>query len=232
MKIKFDFPFTHDKSFTPNLTTKLIYDHARICIRDGAREILEVGCGCGVISLGLAIEFSSIGVKFSLSDVSLASTEEAKENFKINSQQAEILTGSILTPWSNKDTKYDLIIDDISGIARDISEISPWFNKAPAAPGNLGIELLMDFLENARYCLAPQGKIIFPLLSLSKKDMALNLAEKNYKLTLVKQIDWPLPSEMKENKRFELICNELDIPINRKFGMLIGTTYIYEGLLR
>jgi SAM-dependent methyltransferase len=232
MATKFNFPYTCDDSFTPNLTTKLIYDHARTCLITGARDILEVGCGCGVISLGLAIEFGHKGVNFSLSDIAINATNEAKQNFLMNSQRAEIRSGDILTPWEEDGKKYDLIINDISGIARDISELSPWFNKAPAAPGNLGIELLLVFLEKAKAYLAQEARVIFPLISLSQVNTALNAAENIYNLTLIKEVDWPMPKELTSKISFELVCEKLKIPVKRKFGMLVGTTYIYEGRLK
>jgi SAM-dependent methyltransferase len=232
MKItKLDFPYNCNESFSPNLTTKLLYEHARLCIQEDVNNILELGCGCGIISLGLAIEFKSMGLKCSLSDISQKSIQEARGNFKINSQDADIRCGSIFEPWKDN-TKFDLIIDDISGIARQIADISPWFSKAPAAPGNTGVELLVNFLNEAPNHLNGNGKIIFPLLNLSDVNSALIVANRLFHLTLIKEVDWPMPKELAENQGFETICNKLNIPVKRKFGLIVGTTSIYEGKLK
>ena len=60
------------------------------------------------------------------------------------------------------DHKFDLIINDISGVAQDIAKISPWFKNISCEAGK-GRDLLVNKVisESAEY-LNDNGKIDIP----------------------------------------------------------------------
>lgn len=222
----------HENSFVPNLTTKLIYEAARNFLKAPNMDILEVGCGCGVISLALATEFHELNPNFSLSDLAEGAISDAKINFQNNKLNADIRIGSVLDPWINAPKKYDLIIDDISGIINKIAEISPWFTKAPFATGDTGVELLLEFLEKSSFLLKPNGTIIFPLLNLSRMDIGLQAAREKFEICELISREWPIPEELANVGGFIDLCQIYGIEIKRKFGSYIGTTAVFSGKMK
>lgn len=224
--------YVYDRSFEPNLTTKMLYEHAKNSINNNTHKLLELGCGCGIISLALGMDFPRRDFSLSLSDLSSGAILDCKENFDNVGLRAEIKVGSLFEPWINSGEKYDLIINDISGISRDIATMSPWFDKAPMAPGNTGVELLQQFLTEAPNYLANSGKVIFPLLNLSQTELVLNRDDSKFKFIKIKELEWPLPEILTSNSDFESTCERLKIVVPKRFGKFIGKTTVYEGVLK
>ncbi len=222
----------HDNSFDPNLTTKLIYESARNFVTVPNMDILEVGCGCGVISLAIATEFHELSPNLSLSDLSEGAVLDARLNFQNNKLNADIRLGSVLDPWMKGPKKYDLIIDDISGVINKIAEISPWFTKAPFATGDTGVELLLEFLEKSSLLLKPNGTIIFPLLNLSRMDIGLQAASEKFEISELTCKEWPIPEELANVDGFIDLCQIHGIEIKRKFGSYIGSTAVFSGKVK
>jgi tRNA1(Val) A37 N6-methylase TrmN6 len=222
----------HENSFDPNLTTKLIYEAASNFITEPNMDILEVGCGCGVISLAIATEFQSLSPSLCLSDLSEGAVLDAKLNFKNYNVVADIRKGSVLSPWISDQKKYDLIIDDISGVINKIAEISPWFTKAPYATGDTGVELLLEFLDKSSTLLKPNGSIIFPLLNLSRMDIGLKAAREKFEIIEVVSKEWPIPEELANVNGFIDLCQIYGIEVKRKFGSYIGTTAVFSGKVK
>lgn len=224
--------YVYDRSFEPNLTTKMLYEHAKNSINNKTHKLLELGCGCGIISLALGMDFPKGELALSLSDLSPGAILDCKENFDIVGLHAEIKLGSLFEPWIDSGERYDLIINDISGISRDIAAMSPWFEKAPMAPGNTGVELLQQFLSEAPNYLNPNGKVIFPLLNLSQTELILNKEDSNFKFIKIKELEWPMPEVLTSNSDFESTCVRLKIEVPKRFGKFIGKTTVYEGVLK
>ena len=83
-------------------------------------------------------------------------------------------------PWKNK--KFDLIVESVSAISEPVANRSPWYNKnIPCHAGIDGTKLVNEILLKAKNYLKKDGKIIFPIVSFSKKEKIINLAKKNYK---------------------------------------------------
>lgn len=222
----------HENSFDPNLTTKLIYEAARNFVSVPNMDILEVGCGCGVISLALATEFNELSPNLSLSDVSEGAILDAKSNFQNNKLNADIRQGSVLDPWMESPKKYDLIIDDISGVIDNIAKISPWFTKAPFATGDTGVELLLEFLDKSPFLLKPNGTIIFPLLNLSRMEIGLQAAREKFKIHELTSREWPIPEDLANVDGFIDLCQTYGIEITKKFGSYIGVTAVFSGKVK
>jgi methylase of polypeptide subunit release factors len=210
----------------------MLYEHAKNSINNNTHKLLELGCGCGIISLALAMDFPKRDLSLSLSDLSSGAILDCKENFDNVGLRAEIKVGSLFEPWINSEERYDLIINDISGISRDVAAMSPWFDKAPMAPGNTGVELLQQFLLEAPNYLTPSGKVIFPLLNLSQTELVMNSEDSNFEFIKIKELEWPLPEFLTSNSDFESTCERLKIVVPKRFGKFIGKTTIYEGVFK
>ena len=86
-------------------------------------------------------------------------------------------------------------------------------------------------MKEAPKYLKKNGKIFFPVLSLSNGQRIIDTAKKNFKnVNLLIRKTWPLPKEM--NNHLEtvrsLAKNDI-IEIEEKFGMIMWHTDIYEA---
>jgi hypothetical protein len=126
---------------------------------------------------------------------------------------------------------FDYIIDDVSGISEEIAKISPWFQNVPCASGLDGTDLVIDVLKHAPLYLKKNGKIFFPVLSLSNTKKILNAAYKNFKnVKLLARKNWILPSEMLPHlETIRSLAMKNVIQVEEKFGMVLWYTEIYEA---
>ena len=120
--------------FSPNTTTQLLINAVKKTILKPGK-VLDLGCGTGVVGLALWLEGLS-EEPICASDLSESAVLCAKENFKRYECEADVRRGALFEPWDNE--KFNLIIDDISGISQDIASISPWFGGVPCDTGSDG----------------------------------------------------------------------------------------------
>lgn len=211
--------------FTPNATTMLLIMAIKDTILVPAK-LLELGCGTGVVGLVLH-HYSLINTPLYASDLSQPAVICSRENFEHYSCPAVVRSGSLFEPWS--DEKFDVIVDDISGIAQDVANISHWFQGVPCDTGKDGIDLVTDILRNAPKHLNAGGSLFFPVLSLSNVDMLLRVAKENFgTVTRVGRQDWPLPIDLKTHMPLlRRLAAEGSIKLEEKFGMLLCYTEVY-----
>lgn len=226
------FDISHEKSFEPNLTTAMLYEASRLKIltlleTKSIINILELGCGCGIISLMLKDEFKD-KINVFLSDIEIDSTNEARNNFEKFSITGDIRTCSLFDDWEGV---YDVIINDISGVSEPIASLSPWFLRSSCATGNSGTKLLEIFFKNVGSYVKKDSTIFFPILSLSQCDYALKHISESFSLSELKVVKWPIPGDIKSDKLLE-ICNDLNIDIEEKFGNLIAWTKVYNAVIK
>ena len=226
-KIKFkDLSFFYsDNSFTPTGTSALLCDSIIKVIKD-EKEILDFGCGIGVVGITL---FKKKNIKKTLyaSDISKESIKLCKLNSLSHRVNVDARVGSLFTPWPNK--KFDLIINDISGISEKIANISPWFKKTSCESGIDGTLLTSKVITESKKFLKKKGKIIFPVISLSDSKKILREAKLNFrKVVKLSSQNWPMPKEFYKNKKvlFNLKKNKL-IDFEERFGILTFTTDIF-----
>ena len=213
--------------FTPNATTTLLIQAVRDSISTPA-TLLELGCGTGVV--GLALHRSGlIKTPVYASDLSEPAVLCSRENFAHHDCPAEVRYGSLFEPWV--DERFDVVVDDISGIAQDVAAVSPWFQGVPCDTGEDGIDLIADILRNAPAHLNVGGSLFFPVLSLSNVDKLLQTARENFAtVQRVGRQDWPLPADLKVHlPLLRKLAAAGSIKLEEKFGMVLCYTEVYRA---
>lgn len=213
--------------FTPNATTTLLIQAVRDSI-SAPVSLLELGCGTGVV--GLALHRSGhIKTPVYASDLSEPAVLCSRENFARHGCAAEVRGGSLFEPWAGE--RFDVVVDDISGIAQDVAVVSPWFQGVPCNTGEDGIDLVADILCNAPTHLNTGGSLFFPVLSLSNVDKLLQTARANF--ATVQQVgrqDWPLPADLKAHlPLLRKLAAAGSIKLEEKFGMVLCYTEVYRA---
>ena len=189
-------------------------------------SLLDLGCGCGIVSI-LIGKLLNYNLKIYASDISNTVEEIVKTNADMHNVDISVRQSNIFEEWQN--IKFDYIVNDISGVSSIVSKFSPWFNNISCESGERGNLLVNKVIDQSSSFLTKQGKLFFPIISLSDKDSILSEAKKNFKnLKLLDSQDWPMPKEMLSHLE---ILNDLKsqgmISFKEKFGILIGTTEIY-----
>ena len=216
--------------FTPNATSKLIVEDTVKLIKKKV-DALDLGCGEGYIGLNIYKKQKKNIKSFSFSDLSKKATKRCKRNLTKEKLKAIVKNGSMFGPWKNK--KFDLIVESVSAISEPVANRSPWYNKnIPCHAGIDGTKLVNEILLKAKNYLKKDGKIIFPIVSFSKKEKIINLAKKNYKkVKLLSLKDWPLPKTMyKYEKEFEKLKKKKLIDYKKRFGIILYTSYIFVAI--
>ena len=224
--LELDF-ITSDKAFLPTGTSGVLIEAVKDKIIPSG-SLLDLGCGIGVVGISLA-KLGKTTNPLYLSDDSEEAIKLTKQNAANHNITIDSRVGSLYQPWL--DMQFDYIIDDVSGISEEIAKISPWFKNVPCASGIDGTDLVVSVLKEAPKYLKENGKIFFPVLSLSNGQRIIDTAKKNFKnVNLLIRKTWPLPKEM--NNHLEtvrsLAKNDI-IEIEEKFGMIMWHTDIYEA---
>ena len=211
--------------FIPTATTNILIQSVKDSISSPV-NLLDLGCGTGIVGIALHLQ-GLIQIPLYASDLSDPAVQCSRDNFKRYGCSAEVRSGSLFEPWLGQ--KFDVIVDDISGIARDIADVSPWFQGIPCDTGNDGTDLIVEILRDAPQHLNEGGRFFFPVLSLSNVDKLLQVAKENFSVvSRVGRQDWPLPAEL--NKHMPLLQKlnaEGSIKLVEKFGMLLCYTEVY-----
>ena len=219
--------FYDSKCFIPTATSDFLINATRSEFSEKGK-VLDLGCGIGVVGISL---YKSMTIKqlFS-SDLSPEALRYCKINSKKHHIENEIKQGSLFKPWEN--TKFDLIVNDISGISEEVAKISKWFEFAPCNSGSDGLLLTKKIIEESKEHLTEEGHIVFPIISLCDHERLLDFAKSKFKsLSKISSNNWFLPDEL-SNINEELLIklkNENKIYFDQKFGKKICFTDIYVG---
>ena len=216
--------------FTPNATSNLIIEETAKLLKKKV-DILDLGCGDGHIGLGVYKKKKNKVKNFFFSDLSKKASKKCEQNAKKLKLKVVVKNGSMFDPWKNN--KFDFIIESVSAISEPVANRSPWYNKnIPCKAGIDGCKLVNKIILNSKKYLNKGGKLIFPIVSFSKKEKIVNLAKKNYKkVILLSSKDWPLPKSMYKHEHiFKKLKKKKLIDYKKKFGMILYTSYIYLAI--
>lgn len=215
---KFDF----NGIFKPTLTSKLLVKSAYKFLNN-KNKILDLGCGGGIVT-GCLFKINKRG-NYYLSDISKKAVLKAKKNLGSLNGNFIFKSGDALAPWQNE--KFDLIINDISGVSNKISKISPWFKNVPKDKTIDGTYLLNKTLKKVKNYMKKNSIIIFPIISLCNIIKAKKILNKNLKVIKQYEYDWPLPRSMINNiNLLESLRKKKIISYKKKYGIIICKTII------
>ncbi|MHB8495655.1 MAG: methyltransferase [Casimicrobiaceae bacterium] len=185
--------------FRPTLTTTLLTEHLQGANIEN-RTILDLGCGIGPIAIGLAM--AGAGHVYA-TDIMPQACALAFANAKLNhvADRISFRHGNLFEPVQG--LKFDMVVDDVSGVAEDVARLSAWFPPGVPSGGEDGTRYTVEILRQARGYLKPQGCLLFPVLSLSRRSRILEVAREIYgdRLTLVTTKRIPFNPRLKDNIR-------------------------------
>ncbi len=209
----------------PTQTSNCII-HAALKILDKPCSVLDLGCGCGVVAI-LVAKHSTYKVKLNASDLSETVIDIVKNNAQEYGVDIDVRKSDIFNAWTQE--KFDLIINDISGVAEEIAIISPWFKNISCEAGEGGDLLVNTVIDKAHEYLNQDGKLLFPVISFSNKKAILENAKNTFtNVNLVERQEWPAPQEMLEHiDILERLKNKGLVDYKISFGKVIGYTEIY-----
>lgn len=129
--------------------------------KEHPKNILEIGCGCGLISLMMAQRFPHAQIH--AIDIHQPSIEEAKQNFAASPWAKRLSAENISLQKYTTQTKYDLIISNPPFFSDSL--LPQTSNKTLAK--HTGSLSHTDLAEHASKLLSPQGKLslILPIES-------------------------------------------------------------------
>ena len=210
--------------FFPTATTNFLIRDAKKFINKNA-DILDLGCGSGIIAI-LANKLQKNKRKIFASDVSNKAVACAKKNFQMHDCNFELKIGSLFSPWNKK--KFDLIINDVSGISEELAKKSTWFKNVPCKTGVDGTNLTLKIIKSSILHLNKGGGIIFPIISLSNSRKIMQALKKRFKtIKIVSNNYWFLPEELNKNQsRLIKMKQKKLINFEIKFGKIICNTQI------
>lgn len=211
--------------FTPTGTTDgIVQGVAEYISKPG--KLLDLGCGIGVVGLAL-YQLGLVEGALYASDLGEKAIEATIANAKTYGCDVVARSGSIFAPWAGE--KVDYIVNDISGIAEQVSVLSPWFRGVSCEAGVDGTALVEKVLKEASSYLNEGGAVFFPAISFSAVDKILAIANANF--TSVERLlhsEWPLPSDMVEHIPVLRELQEKNlIQFSEKFGMVLCFTDVY-----
>lgn len=189
--------FSDTLVFKPTLTTSLLTEQV-LSSEVSIQTVLDLGCGSGPIAVVLAL--AGAGHVYA-TDLMPRACELARKNAVLNKVEAKItvLQGNLFEPV--RDTKFDLIVDDVSGVAEEVARLSSWFHPDVPSGGFDGTNLTIQMLRQADLHLKPGGHLFFPVLSLSNSKKIVAVAREIFgeRLTRVASKPVPFNQELKEH---------------------------------
>ena len=155
----------------------------------------------------------------------MLSVKRAKKNLGTIKGNFTIKQGNLFEPW--KKQKFDLILNDVSGVSSHVAKISPWFKNVPMDSSVRGTSLLKRVVNKCENYMNSDSTFITPIISLSDVKNAKNFLKKKLEIISVKEFDWPLPQIMVSNIKFlEKLKKDKIIYFKKKFGIIICTTVL------
>jgi methylase of polypeptide subunit release factors len=209
--------------FQPTATSAYLLRTAKDFIQVND-DVLDLGCGWGFVGLELALQKE---IKMNFSDLSVNAVKATNNNSNHLGINHVTRHGSLFEPWIK--SKFDLIICDVSGISTAVPFADKWFTGIPFDAGRDGTNLTRQVLAEAPQYLKKYGKIILPVISLSKKTRTLETMKLYFKhIDQVEVNAWTLEIEDKAQQDLlsDLESDEL-VSFNKHGNLYEFYTEIY-----
>ena len=212
--------------FQPNTTTQFL---SKYIGNVKGKVVLDLGCGMGSIAITAALKGAE---KVYAVDIMEKACQATLRNSILNGvdRKIEVLQGNLFKPL--KGLKFDLIVDDVSGMAEEVSRISPWYPKPIPTGGWDGTVPTVLMLKESPNFLNIGGHLLFPIISLSRSEKILSTAKEVYgkKLHNVVNKFIPFCNELLENiQLLERLKNQGIINFIQKRSHYLWNLAIYKA---
>ena len=215
---------TNDNVFAPTATSDFLISAVASNINK-VDNLLDIGCGNGIVGISLS-KLEKVN-KIICSDISDEAVNLSELNIKLNNCEGKAIKSNIFSNLNGY--KFDVIVDDISGISEEVANLSKWFKNIPCDAGIDGTKNVEKILKESKIYLNSDGKLFFPVISLSNTKKILKIASENFKnIQKISSNQWFLPEDLTNNQNIlEPLKEEGYINYCQKFGKLICWTDIY-----
>lgn len=175
--------------FRPTLTTSILTESIHDEDLRG-RTVLDLGCGVGPIAIGMALAGAD---HVYATDIMPDAIRLAARNARLNGVAARITlrSGNLFEPVDG--LKFDIIVDDVSGVAEEAARLSSWFPPGVPSGGIDGTSSTVAILRQARQYLKPDGYLLFPVLSLSRHQEIVETARNEFGKGFVQLTERKIP---------------------------------------
>jgi methylase of polypeptide subunit release factors len=179
--------------FRPTTTSEVLAQELEV---QPGETVIDVGCGSGFFSV-LAAKRGAARVY--AVDVMPRAVELTRRNAQRNGVASQVVatSGSLFDPLPS--VQADLIVDDVSGVAETIARASPWYPPSIPSGGPDGADPTVAMLREAPRHLRPNGRLVFPVLSLANEQRILAEAQRVFaQVRLRAQRLFPVPQAIHE----------------------------------
>ena len=188
--------YVGEDAFIPTTTTQRIAE--AIDLPPNA-DVLDLGCGVGPLAIWCALEGAA---RVHAVDVVEAAAQYARENAELNgvADKVQVHHGDLFEPVHDK--KFDIIVNDVSGIADRVARLSSWYPDPIPTGGNDGTDVVTRMLSESPDHLKPGGSIYFATATLSNVTKIIDHARKIYgdRLEKVSSSRFPFSAELNEHR--------------------------------
>ena len=179
--------------FQPTSTSEVIAE--TLAIQPG-EVVIDLGCGSGFFSILAAKRGAAQVYAADIMPQAVALTlRNARRNGVASRIQA--LAGSLFEPLPQ--VRADLIVDDVSGVAEEAARSTVWYPPAIPSGGPDGADPTVQMLQEAPRHLRPNGRLVFPVLSLANEQRILAMAQAVFAdLRMRAQQLFPIPRTLQD----------------------------------
>lgn len=184
-----------DEAFQPTSTTQKFAEE--VAIPEGAR-VLDLGCGVGPLAIYAALAGAS---HVTAIDIVPQAVEHATENVERAgvADRVTVICGDLYEPV--KGQKFDVIVNDASGIADRVARLSTWYPDNIPTGGEDGSEVVIRVIDHAQEHLVSGGSLYFATASLSNAPKIMEHAHAVHgdRVQLLKGYRFPFSPELAEH---------------------------------
>lgn len=166
--------------YRPAEDTYLLADNLKV---EGGEKVLELGTGCGILSIIAAKE----GAEVISTDINPKALECARENAKSHGvlDEMDFRKGNLFEPIENE--KFDLIIFNPPYLPVLPSESPESKLELAWDGGPNGREIINTFLREFQEYLKPKGRLLFLQSSLSDEEKTLKKLKNEFEVEIEKK---------------------------------------------
>ena len=175
------------------------------------KKVLDMGCGIGP----LAIYFAKNGAaEVDACDIYDKHLELTKLNAKRNNVSINVIKSDL---FQNISSKYDLICCDVSGVSKNIAEVTGWFpTKVPKAD-DTGSNLIIRVIDGSPDYLKEGGSLNICTTSFSNIQEIENTMQKSFPNKWEKILEKEVPFSKRLMANIDMLKDEMFVKKEKSY---------------